>query len=76
MTDYERFLLYGRVRNLVKDTDVYSCTFEKDNKIYVALSSGQVICADKFAHMSDKAVTSWLKLLLMIRGIQPSPRTT
>lgn len=76
MNDFERFLHYGRMRRVVKSVDRYSCVFEQNKKLYIALSTGQVIGADKFANMSDRAVISWLMLLFLIRGITPQPRTT
>ena len=75
MSDFERFQLYGRIRNIAKSVDCYSCTFENNNKIYVALSSGQVISAEKFALISDRAVKIWLQLLLNIRGINLTKTT-
>ena len=75
LTDYERFQQYGRIRNIVKSVDIYSCVYERDNNIYVALSSGQVINAEKFAGLTDNAVRTWLTLLLNIRGIG-IPKTT
>ena len=69
----EHFFFYGRVRKIVKSVDAYSCVFEKNNHIYIALSSGQVINAEKFALISDKAAATWLKLLLNIRGVTGTP---
>ena len=69
MNDYENFLQFGRIREIAKEVDCYSLTFEHDSQLYVAISSGQTIRADKFKHMSDEAVKHWLKLLLNIRGI-------
>ena len=69
MTDYENFLQFGRIRNIAKSVDPYSMTFENNDQLYVAISSGQTIRAEKFKHMSDDAVKHWLKLLLNIRGI-------
>lgn len=69
MTDYENFLQFGRIRNIAKSVDPYSMTFENNDQLYVAISSGQTIRAEKFKHMSDAAVKHWLKLLLNIRGI-------
>ena len=74
-TKYEHFLQYGRISNIIKSIDCYSCVFERDNIIYVALSSGQVINAEKFAGLTDNAVRTWLTLLLNIRGIG-IPKTT
>ena len=69
MTDYENFLQFGRIRNIAKSVDPYSMTFENNDQLYVAISSGQTIRAEKFKNMSDDAVKHWLKLLLNIRGI-------
>ena len=69
MTAYENFLQFGRIRNIAKSIDPYSMTFENNDQLYVAISSGQTIRAEKFKHMSDDAVKHWLKLLLNIRGI-------
>lgn len=66
---YINFLQFGRIREIAKEVDCYSLTFEHDNQLYVAISSGQTIRAEKFKHMSDDAVKHWLKLLLNIRGI-------
>ena len=69
MTAFENFQQYGRIRNIAKSVDPYSMTFENNDQLYVAISSGQTIRAEKFKHMSDDAVKHWLKLLLNIRGI-------
>lgn len=69
MTDYENFMQFGRIREIAKSIDPYSMTFENNGQLYVAISSGQTIRAEKFKHMSDDAVKHWLKLLLNIRGI-------
>ena len=66
---YINFLQFGRIREIAKEVDCYSLTFEHDNQLYVAISSGQTIRAEKFKHMSDNAIKHWLKLLLNIRGI-------
>lgn len=66
MTDYERFEEYGRLRRIAKSVDPYSIVFERDKKLYVAISSGHVIKADKFNIQSDEAVRDWLKLMLDI----------
>ena len=66
---YINFLQFGRIREIAKEVDCYSLTFEHDNQLYVAISSGQTIRAEKFKYMSDDAVKHWLKLLLNIRGI-------
>lgn len=67
--DFEAFSEYGRIRRIAKSIDPYSMTFEINNKLYVAISSGQTVRAEKFKHMTDDAVRHWLKLLLNIRGI-------
>ena len=66
MTDYERFVEYGRIRRIAKEVDPYSITFERDNILYVAISSDHVIKADKFKIQSDDAVRDWIKLMLDI----------
>ena len=67
--DFEAFSEYGRIRRIAKSIDPYSMTFENNNKLYVAISSGQTVRAEKFKHMSDDAVKHWLTLLLNVRGI-------
>ena len=69
MTAFENFQQYGRIRDIAKRVDPYSITFENKGELYVAISSGQTIKAEKFKHMSDNAVNYWLQLLLNIRGI-------
>lgn len=69
MTAHENFQQYGRIRRIAKSIDPYSITFENNGELYVAISSGQIIRAEKFKHMSDNAVNYWLQLLLNIRGI-------
>ena len=64
---YINFLQFGRIREIAKDVDEYSLTFEHDNQLYVAISSGQTIRAEKFKHMTDDAVKHWLQLLFDIR---------
>lgn len=70
MTDFERFQEYGRIRQIAKDVDEYSLTMERDNHLYIVLSSGQIVPADKFHYQTDTQVFTWLKLLLNIRGIK------
>lgn len=67
MTAFERFQQYGRIRKIMKSVDEYSILFERDNHMYVALSTNQVIAADKFTIMSDEAVKDWLQLLFNIK---------
>ena len=67
MTAYERFQQYGRIRKIMKSVDEYSILFERNDHMYVALSTNQVIAADKFAIMSDEAVKDWLQLLFNIK---------
>ena len=67
MTAYERFQQYGRIRKIMKSVDEYSILFERNDHMYVALSTNQVIAADKFVIMSDKAVKDWLQLLFNIK---------
>ena len=65
--DFEAFSEYGRIRRIAKSIDPYSMTFENNNKLYVAISSGQTVRAEKFKHMTDAAVKHWLQLLFDIR---------
>lgn len=65
--DFEAFSEYGRIRRIAKSIDPYSMTFEKDNKLYVALSSGQVVAAEKFKSMKDSTVLNWLNLLFTVK---------
>ena len=65
--DFEAFSEYGRIRRIAKIIDPYSMTFENNNKLYVALSSGQVVAAEKFKSMKDSMVSNWLNLLFTIR---------
>ena len=65
--DFEAFSEYGRIRRIAKSIDPYSMTFENNNKLYVALSSGQVVAAEKFKSMKDSTVMIWLNLLFTIR---------
>ena len=65
--DFEAFSEYGRIRRIAKSIDPYSMTFENNNKLYVALSSGQVVPAEKFKNMKDSTVSNWLNLLFTIR---------
>ena len=65
--DFEAFSEYGRIRRIAKSIDPYSMTFENNNKLYVALSSGQVVAAEKFKSMKDSTVSTWLNLLFTIR---------
>ena len=65
--DFEAFSEYGRIRRIAKSIDPYSMTFENNNKLYVALSSGQVVAAEKFKDMKDSMVSTWLNLLFTIR---------
>ena len=65
--DFEAFSEYGRIRRIAKSIDPYSMTFENNNKLYVALSSGQVVAAEKFKSMKDSTVMTWLNLLFTIK---------
>lgn len=65
--DFEAFEEYGRIRRIAKSIDPYSMTFENNDQLYVALSTGQTVAADKFSIMSDKAVYDWLHLLFNIK---------
>lgn len=66
MTDFERFREHGRLREISKKVDPYSLVFEKANKLYIALSTKQIVSADKFQNVSDTAVKSWLTVLFTI----------
>ena len=66
MSDFERFREHGRLREISKKVDPYSLVFEKANRLYIALSTKQVISADKFHDVSDAAVRSWLTVLFTI----------
>ena len=66
MSDFERFREHGRLREISKKVDPYSLVFEKANKLYIALSTKQIVSADKFQNVSDAAVKSWLTVLFTI----------
>lgn len=66
MSDFERFREHGRLREISKKVDPYSLVFEKANRLYIALSTKQVISADKFQNVSDAALKSWLIVLFTI----------
>lgn len=66
MSDFERFREHGRLREISKKVDPYSLVFEKANRLYIALSTKQVISADKFQNISDAALKSWLTVLFTI----------
>ncbi len=66
MSDFERFKEHGRLREISKKVDPYSLVFENNNHLYVALSTGQSVAADKFHDVSDAAVFSWLTVLFTI----------
>lgn len=66
MTDFERFQEHGRLRQIAKDVDPYSLVFENNNHLYVALSTGQTVAADKFHGMRDSAVFHWLNVLFLV----------
>lgn len=66
MSDFERFREHGRLREISKKVDPYSLVFEKANRLYIALSTKQVISADKFQNVSDAALESWLTVLFTI----------
>ena len=67
MTDFERFQEYGRLKKIARDADPYSCIYENNKHLYIALSSDQTVRADKFHYMKDSTVFNWLRLLLNIR---------
>lgn len=67
MTAFERFQQYGRIRAIMKSVDEYALLFENNGHLYVALSTGQMVAADKFAIMPDKVVKDWLQLLFDIK---------
>ena len=66
MTDYDRFVEYGRLRRISKSVDPYSIVFENHNKLYIALSSGQTVSADHLHERSDNAVYGWLTTIFLI----------
>lgn len=66
MTDYDRFVEYGRLRRISKSVDPYSIVFENHNKLYIALSSGQTVSADHLHERSDNALYGWLTTLFYI----------
>ncbi len=66
MTGFERFQEYGRIRSIAKDVDPYSLTFEKDDRLKVALSTGQVIDAENFHHLRDTAVYGYISMIFTI----------
>lgn len=66
MSDFERFQEHGRLREISKKVDPYSLVYENNNHLYVALSTGQSVAADKFQNVSDAAVRSWLTVLFTI----------
>lgn len=66
MSDFERFKEHGRLREISKKVDPYSLVFEKANRLYIALSTKQIVSADKFHDVSDAAVRSWLTVLFTI----------
>lgn len=66
MSDFERFLELGRLRAISKKVDPYSLVYEKANRLYIALSTMQIVSADKFHDVSDEAVRSWLTVLFTI----------
>ena len=66
MTNFERFQEYGRLRQIAKDADPYALVFEEKEKLYIALSTGQIVRAGKFRHMKDHTVLTWLQLLFNI----------
>lgn len=66
MTDFERFQEHGRLRRISKAVDPYSIVYENNGKLYIALSTGQTVRADKFHGMGDKAVKSWLTVLFNV----------
>lgn len=66
MSDFERFREHGRLREISKKVDPYSLVYENNNHLYVALSTGQSVAADKFHDLSDDAVHNWLKVLFTI----------
>lgn len=67
MTEFERWQHWGRIREMAKKADPYSLLFEHDGHLYVALSTGQNVQADKFITMTDRMIYNWLKLLVNSR---------
>ena len=68
MTDFERFQEFGRIRQIAKDADKRSVTYEKNRQLYIKLSSGQVIGADKFHGFRDSTIFGYIKMFLSFRG--------
>lgn len=67
MRGFEHFQEFGRIRSIAKDADPYSITFEDNGRMYIAISSGQVIAADKFRHLRDTTIYGYIKMLLMFK---------
>lgn len=66
MSDFERFREHGRLRMISKKVDPYSLVFENNNKLYIALSSGQTVSAEHLHERSDNAVYGWLTTIFLI----------
>ncbi len=65
--NFEAVSEYGRIQSIAKDVDPYALVFENNDKLYVALSTGQRVHADKFKGMKDSTVFYWLQLLFNIK---------
>lgn len=65
---FDEFAEFGRIRQIAKDVDPYSMVFRDDTgRMFVALSSGMTIQADKFKSMKDSMVYFWLKMIFTIK---------
>ena len=52
-TKYVEWLEYGRIRKCAKAIDCYSVLVERGGSLYIYLSTGQMIKADKFKGVKD-----------------------
>ena len=67
-TKFDEFAEFGRIRQIAKDVDPYALVFRDDlGRMFVALSSGQRIRADKFKSMKDSMVFYWLHIVFTIK---------
>ena len=63
---YEEWLEYGRIRKCAKAVDCYSVLVERGWSLYIYLSTGQEVKADKFKGLKDEAIIGWLTVLYTI----------
>ncbi|MBP5427056.1 MAG: hypothetical protein J6Y29_04110 [Clostridiales bacterium] len=63
---YKDWIEYGRIRKCAKEVDCYSMLVERNNHLFIYLSTGQEIKADKFKGVRDDAIKSWLTVLFTI----------